>query len=232
MWYFTEELVIFALFDKNLSDERKIVAKKVLTSPRPRDIRAGEYSFCSKHVWIWNRNLKRSLFISKTDTYDLHFRFLRAIHMQIFSLPPQCPQLVSLPFQMPETIQWNFEVSCDEYQFINIGAAARKSDRLKFMNYFKFVQRKSTNVYFCKKSWNQFLMKKLRLHNMNYLAKQWPNTLIFAPNASSWFSASDSLSLSLSLSLFKGIKISFLSERDHGSCSKHCKPKATGWAST
>ena len=42
LWYLTEELVIFALFDDNLTDdERKSIAHNLLSSPRPRSFKTG-----------------------------------------------------------------------------------------------------------------------------------------------------------------------------------------------
>lgn len=46
LWYLTEELVVFALFDKNLSDEeRSNMAKRLLEIPRPDNFKLGKPIF-------------------------------------------------------------------------------------------------------------------------------------------------------------------------------------------
>ena len=48
LWYLTEELVIFALFDDNLDDgERKSMAHNLLSTPRPIQFKPGENKLIS-----------------------------------------------------------------------------------------------------------------------------------------------------------------------------------------
>ena len=48
LWYLTQELVIFALFDNNLGDdERKSMAHNLLSTPRPRRFKPGEIKLMS-----------------------------------------------------------------------------------------------------------------------------------------------------------------------------------------
>ena len=116
---------------------------------------------------------------------------------------------------MLEAIQWNFEA----FSCVSIRRHRHISQRVWETKLYELFQilinldKKRANVYFWEKSWNRFLVKKLRLHNMNSPAKQWPNTLIFGPECHK------PIDLLLTISL---TKISSSSKRDHGSCSKHC----------
>ena len=48
LWYLTEELVIFALFDDNLDDgKRKSMAHNLLSTPRPIQLKPGENKLIS-----------------------------------------------------------------------------------------------------------------------------------------------------------------------------------------
>ena len=58
LWYVTEELVVFALFDENLSDdERSRMAAALLASPRPQIFTVGKPLFPSADLMTANPSL-------------------------------------------------------------------------------------------------------------------------------------------------------------------------------